>query len=41
MSTEVVLEDKGLASCGCCVVVRQSRVYDRSDGKEDGSNEDR
>jgi len=23
-STEVALEDKGLASCGCCVVVRQS-----------------
>ena len=40
-STEVALEDKGLASCGCCAVVSPSRVYDRSNGEEDGSNEDR
>jgi len=40
-STEVALEDKGLALCGCCVVVSPSQVYDRSNGEEDGSNEDR
>ena len=39
--TRVALEGKGLAVCGCCVVVHQSQVYDRSDGKEDGLNEDR
>ena len=40
MSMEVALEDKGLALCKCCAVVRQSRVYDRRDGEEDGSNKD-
>jgi len=40
MLMEVVLEDKGLASCGCYAVVCWSQVYDRRDGKEDGLNKD-